>query len=226
MISILQDFLPDEARPSVLSDDTDSLKREATSLIEAAVPADGPESETPPQSPELLKSKELGLLLLDAIEKGDQDMFRSLLSNGETSLVEKDAKERTPVLLAASLDKASMVKMLLDHGTEGGDQREIDFTATDNVGRTLLHYCAEFGLDEKAGILLDNGVSIDARDHVDHPPAYYAVKKRQYEVLKLLLERGASTDFDRATPEGTSYEIEKLLRASENKRSALESSPG
>ena len=226
MISILRDFLPDEARPGASSDDTDSMEREVTSLIEAAVPADDPESGTTSQNPELLKSKEYGRSLLKAIEVGDQTTFDSLLSNGETSLVEKDAKERTPVLLAASLDKASMVKTLLDRGTEKENQREIDFTATDNVGRTLLHYCAEFGLDTEAGILLDNDVSIDARDHVGHPPAYYAVKTRQLKVLQLLLKKGASTDFDRATPEGTSHQIDQLLRASENERSALESSPG
>ena len=230
MINILHEFFPDNTRPTSLRDDSnadaDSLEREATSLIDAAVPADDSESGTPPQSPELLKSKENGMLLLDAIQ-GDKDTFERLLSSGETSLVEKDAKERTPLLLAAHLGKVNIVKMILARDAEKGDQRENDYTATDSVGRTVLHYFAEYGMYHEACILLDNDVDIDARDDNDCPPAYYAVKWRRYKVVELLLEKGASTDFDRAIPEGTSHEIEELLKkAEENERSALGSSPG
>ena len=241
MLKILREFcnaFSDKAQPGDLSEDqsgdTGSLEQEATSLIKEAELAidhlsrptldDGNER---PQAQEHSESKELGLLLLKAIDDGDEDTFESLLSNGETSLVEKDAQERTAVLLAASLKKISMMERLLASGTERGNRQEIDLTATDNVGRTLLHYCAEFGLEDQARILLDNDVSIDAWDYVDHPPAYYAVKERQYKVLKLLLEKGASTAFDWELPDGTSLEIKELLKkASENERSALESSPG
>ena len=76
-------------------------------------------------------------------------------------------------------------------------------------------------------ILLNHHVNIDARDHNDRPPAYYAVKERRFEVLKLLLDKGASTEFDRDISTGTSQDIEELLKkASDNARSALGSSPG
>ena len=166
-------------------------------------------------------------MLLKAIEEGDKDTFESLLWNEETSLAEKDAKQRNPLLLAAHLDKNSMVKDILDSDAEKGNQQEIDFTATDSAGRTALHYCAEFGMDGEIRILLDHDVNIDARDHDDRPPAYYAVKYRRYKVVKLLLERGASTDFDRAIPEGISQEIQELLeKASENGTSASGSNSG
>ena len=230
------------------NDDTDSLKQMATALIAEAESAARQERRTPvedkePQSPELLKSKENGLLLLEAIEKGDQDAFESLLSNGETSLVEKDSRDRTPLLLAASLGKGSMVNMILSSkagaensthqlenttkDTQTRNRREIDLTAIDSDGRTVLHYSAEFGLHKEAGIILNHDVSIDARDYNDRPPAYYAAKFRKLEVMKLLLENGASVDFDRATSIGTSEQIEELLKkASEDKKSASASGLG
>lgn len=246
---------PDSTISEDQNADTDSWRQKATSLIAAAESADGPETlkDEEPQSPELSESNENRLLLHAAIEKGDEDTFESLLSNEEMSLVEKDARDRTPLLLAAHLDNVSMVKMILasNAGTENGtdpveiarlppsgndsssrdteirNRRKLDLTATDSVGRTVLHYCTEFGMYDETCILLDNGVSIDARDNDDRPPAYYAVKYRKYKVLKLLLDNGASTEFDRTTTDGTSQEIEELLKkASEKERSSLESSPG
>ena len=209
-------------RPSVIDEnpnaDTDTLKQEATSLLDVAESEDWQVSRTPnddeeSQSPEVLKSKENGFLLLNAIDQRDKDKFESLLSNGETSLIEKDSRDRTPLLLAASLDKGPMVKMILDMR----NRQEIDFNATDSVGRTALHYCAEFGMLDEMRILLDNDVRIDLRDDTDCPPAYYAVKERKYKAVKLLLEKGASTKFDWAASIGPSEEIEELLKkASEN----------
>ncbi|KAL8783688.1 MAG: hypothetical protein Q9195_009313 [Heterodermia aff. obscurata] len=235
--------------------DADSLTQQATSLISAAELGDHQETETPPddeepQSPELAESIANGFSLLDAIENEDnENTFESLLSNKKTSLVEKDDEDRTPLLLAASLDRKDMVKMILDDNASGensaqsveipptgddsssrdteiGDWRKIDFTTTDNIGRSVLHYFMEFGMDYATRIVLDNEVNIDARDNNNRPPAYYAVKNRKSRVLKLLLDKGASTEFDRATTIGTSRSIEDLLeKFSGNGRSGLGSSP-
>ena len=179
---------------------------------------------------------ESGIALLEAIEMGDTKAFESLVSDGDTSFQEKDDKERNPLLLAAYLGKESMVKKLVaenamlsvlpsenatrvrapssssvgdrENSTNHSKHREIDINATDTLGRTALHYCAEFKMCEAAALLLDHGVDVNARDSGNYPPAYYASTNRNYFAVELLLKRGASTDFER--PE-TSAEIKNLL---------------
>ncbi|KAL8755335.1 MAG: hypothetical protein Q9199_003714 [Rusavskia elegans] len=160
-----------------------------------------------------------GTLLLEAIQQGKKEEFDSLLQNSETSFQVVDGQDQTPLLLAAHLGKASMVRSILSCGTllsagnhnQANDHRRIDLDATDSLGRTVLHYCAEFGMCDEAGIILDHGVNVNTLDKSDHPPMYYAVKARKYYAVKLLLDRGATTDFD-WPPESTSHEIEELLK--------------
>ena len=176
-----------------------------------------------------------GTLLLKAIQDGDNDKFESLLQDGCTSFNEKDIRERTPLLLAAHLGKVEMMKRLLANCTktasnDSGEKAtsshcDIDLSAIDNLGRTALHYCAEFDICDAAGILIDRGINVNARDNGDFPPAYYAVKNRKYNAVQTLLSRGATTDF--TWPKPTSAEIEKLLeKASSKDRSVSVSSSG
>ncbi|KAL8937674.1 MAG: hypothetical protein Q9216_004308 [Gyalolechia sp. 2 TL-2023] len=183
-----------------------------------------------------------GISLLQAIEDGDHGAFESLLHDGATSLKEKDGNERNPLLLAAHLGRAGMVKMLLnsdnntkdqncaciqvpwDESAQGGHDsigedsvthhRELNLNATDCLGRTVLHYCAEFDWCDKVRVLLEHGAYVNARDKGDFPPAYFAAKCRKYDAVKLLLSNGATSDFKR--PPLTSQEIEKLLDESSN----------
>ncbi|KAL8735069.1 MAG: hypothetical protein Q9181_002953 [Wetmoreana brouardii] len=190
------------------------------------------------------ESNAKGALLLQAIQAGDNDTFKSLLLDGDTSLKEKDDEDRNPLLLAAHLGRAGMVELLLpddadvknevhtricvvrdnstdlaspsspnhisyEKDTKTINHREIDLNSTDILGRTALHYCAEFDMCEEARFLLDHGVDVNARDKSDFPPAYFAAKNRKYFATELLLARGATTDFER--PISTSFEIENLL---------------
>ena len=180
-----------------------------------------------------------GKLLLESIDDGDHNAFQSLLSDSATSLNERDARGRTPLLLAVHLDKADMVKQLLSNADHNGcssivasaapseDQptvceseqvshRAVDFSVTDGLGRSALHYCAEFGMCDEACVFLDHGVDINARDNSDYPPAYYAIKNRKYHATKLLLSKGAAMDFTTPTP--TSHEIEELLEKASSGR--------
>ncbi len=176
-----------------------------------------------------------GTLLLETIDKGQHDQFQLLLLDRSTSLKVMDAKERTPLLLAAHLGKISMVKMLLsviadveyndDSATLASSSsseihtdpidtrttrhREVEFGATDSLGRSVLHYCVEFGMYDEAKILLDRGVDVNARDNSGYPPVYYAIKCRKYYITKLLLNKGATTDFEQ--PTRSSREIQNLL---------------
>ncbi|KAL8810137.1 MAG: hypothetical protein Q9200_002823 [Gallowayella weberi] len=185
-----------------------------------------------------------GESLLRAISKGDKDSHdeaKSLLQDTSTSLQVVDGEHRTPMLLAAHLGRVNLVKMLLDitktsqqsngsitvHSpttpqwhTDANDSnitshREIDFDATDSLGRTVLHYCAEFGMCEEARRLLNHGVKVDSRDHSDYPPLYYAIKNREFEVVESVLAKGSTTEFEWPT---TSKEIKALLEDASKRR--------
>ena len=160
-----------------------------------------------------------GVLLLEAIRDPDNDNFESLFLDGNTSFQEKDDRDRTPLLLAASLDMKDIVrKFLADdtlfsppnstgaaEDTKTTNLREIDVNARDTLGRSTLHYCAEFDMCDEAKTLMNHGVDVNARDNSDCPPAYYAAKNRNDKVLELLLERGADTRFELQEP--TSFKI-------------------
>ena len=164
-----------------------------------------------------------GTSLLNAIRDGDKVSFESHFLDGDTSFQEKDDKDRTPLLLAASLDRKDMVNKFLatdqsftspkDAGSSGDsdstNHREIDVNMVDSLGRSALHYCAEFNMRVEAEILLDHGAEVNVRDKSDYPPAYYAAKKRRTDTLKLLKDRGADTEFELQIP--TSVEINTLL---------------
>ncbi|KAL8689185.1 MAG: hypothetical protein Q9218_005088 [Villophora microphyllina] len=191
---------------------------------------------------------EKGTMLLEAIRNRDTDSFGSLLDDGETSLQVTDGQDRTPLLLSANLGNVSMVKMLLSHTisaehnghptsvtppppdgnhneTNDTNHRKIDLNTKDNSGRTVLHYCAEFGMCDEASTLLDYGINPNALDNGGYPPAYFAVKNRKYHAVELLLAKGATTDFDRSAP--TSHEIEELLeKASSNTSSTAAPADG
>ena len=206
-----------------------------TGILEAnGIPVEGSKSSTneiPPEDPE---NNSNGTALLTAIENGDHDTVASLLRDPETSLKQMDGKHRTPLLLAAHLGKADMIKMMLpevenppnedganptnaqlssdEHAQTANAQavashREIDFTATDKNGRTALHYCAEFNMCGIVIFLLAQGVDVNARDDGGFPPIYYAAKNRKYDTTKILFKKGATTEFDWPT---TSDEIQKL----------------
>ncbi|KAL8803022.1 MAG: hypothetical protein Q9182_003448, partial [Xanthomendoza sp. 2 TL-2023] len=182
-----------------------------------------------------------GESLLRAISRGDNDEAKSRLQDTSTSLQVVDGEHRTPMLLAAHLGRVYLVKMLLDitttsqqssgsvtvhspikpqsHTVENDfnstSHREIDFDARDSLGRTVLHYCAEFGMWEEACILLDHGVNVNLRDQSDYPPLYYAIKNREAEVVRSVLAKGSTIDFEWPT---TSHQIENLLKEASNHR--------
>ncbi|KAL8720125.1 MAG: hypothetical protein Q9225_002970 [Loekoesia sp. 1 TL-2023] len=216
--------------------DADSMISQVTVLIEGKESKSQEDLQSQDlQSEEVLESNTNGISLLEAILNGDNDAFDFLLLDGDTSLKEKDDKGRTPLLLAAHLGKGRMVKRLLtvdtihvprDSSTDDAssssteddkyakdtkttNHREIGLNATDKLGRTTLHYCAEFGMCDEAEILLDHKVDVNARENNNLPPAYYAAKNRKYDAMKLLLARGATTDFE--LPISTPLGIKKLL---------------
>lgn len=223
----------DEISPTISNGDTDattnSLISRLTTLVGGADLIAGQEegyndtTETlgPEQEPTGHPDSEYndnGALLLGAIHNGNKKDFSSLLQDDKTSLRVVDEQDQTPLLLAAHLGNKDMVKAIMacDDSSSADDphkppnHRRIDYKVTDNLGRTVLHYCAEFGMHDEADMLLDHCADINALDKCDHPPMYYAIKLRQYEAVKLLLNKGAARDFE-WPPESTSHEIKMLF---------------
>ena len=229
-ILVILQTLTDTALNDITVADTNSLLSRATTLIVDAESAegrgDGKSNKDTKQLVGGLASEEdseyrnNGMRLMKAIDQRDGEDFNSLLQNHTTSLQAVDDQGQTPLLLAAHLGKKSMVTSILSCGTLSSagnhnqihDHRKIDLGATDALGRTVLHYCAEFGMCEAARIVLDHGVNINTPDKSQHPPMYYAIKTREYNAVKLLLDKVATRDFD-WPPESTSHEIQELLRS-------------
>ncbi|KAL9612225.1 MAG: hypothetical protein Q9167_003174 [Letrouitia subvulpina] len=192
--------------------ESDSIFSEVTTLLEVKEPEHNKDNES------VIK----GMQLLQAIKNGDVYTFESLLFQSDTGLKEQDLKGRTPLLLAASLGRGDMVKKLLaeyadamSSERETDDHRMIDLNAADKLGRTALHYIAEFEMYNEAEILLGHDVNVNARDNGGSPPVYYAIKNRKYYATKLLLAR--TTGFQ-LPPTPISSEIKKLLKESSSNR--------
>ncbi|KAL9011229.1 MAG: hypothetical protein Q9180_009214 [Flavoplaca navasiana] len=223
----------DEMSPSISNGDTDdstnSLISQLTTLVGGADPIAGQDEEDIDTPDTLVVEQEStghpgseyndnGTLLLGAIHDGNKKDFLSLLQDDKTSLRVADEQDQTPLLLAAHLGNKDMVEAIMachksspaDNPNEPSNHRRIDYKATDSLGRTALHYCAEFGMHDEAITLLDHGVDINALDKLDHPPMYYAIKFRQYDAVKLLLNKGA-TRHSEWPLESTSHQIKMLL---------------
>ncbi|KAL8650612.1 MAG: hypothetical protein Q9210_003723 [Variospora velana] len=150
--------------------------------------------------------------LLLAAHLGKTDMVKKLLdydadgkfADGRHVGVQRDtiSDEPTPSCEHGNVDEASA----------NPNHHQIDFNATDKLGRNALHYCAEFDMCDTANCLLDHGVNVNAPDVGGYPPAYYPIKNRKYFATELLLSRGATTEFKQ--PPATSHEIEQLLKKS------------
>lgn len=119
-------------------------------------------------------------------------------------LVESGAQCDNSALLAVLLDDVELLSAELRRNPSLVHQRvdlRCAFTPLD--GASLLHVAAEFGLVRTAGRLIEAGADIDARAATDrcgfngHTPIFHTLCQRanhSQPVLRLLLERGASTD--------------------------------
>jgi ankyrin repeat protein len=123
-----------------------------------------------------------------AIRSGDVDEVMRLLDTDPT-LLEKQGIGRenlprenmTPVILASSVGKLDMVKLLVERGAN------IHATASDSGG-TALHYAAEEGHKEVVVYLLDNGADPMHLDQSGWTPLIGACVRGDLRLVLLLLE--------------------------------------
>ncbi|MEC8972573.1 MAG: ankyrin repeat domain-containing protein, partial [Verrucomicrobiota bacterium] len=112
-------------------------------------------------------------------------------------IVSAHAAPELPIWAAASWrNDIATVRAHIDAGTN------ID-TVDDWTGKTALHYAAEYGHLEIAGLLLTNGAAVNRRDDDKATPLYFAAVGGFVEVARLLLVYGAdinAQDKARETP--------------------------
>ena len=112
-------------------------------------------------------------------------------------IVSAHAAPELPIWAAASWrNDIATVRAHIDAGTN------ID-TVDDWTGKTALHYAAEYGHVEIAGLLLANGAAVNRRDDDKATPLYFAAVGGFVEVARLLLVYGAdinARDKARETP--------------------------
>ncbi|KAF5715097.1 ankyrin protein [Fusarium mundagurra] len=98
----------------------------------------------------------------------------------------------TPLKAAASGGRLDAVKLLLSKGADPNKQLQSKI----NKGQTIIHAAAEGGNTQVLEVILDavNDSSLEIRDRAQRTPLWYACMEGHEDMVKYLLERGASTD--------------------------------
>ncbi len=99
-----------------------------------------------------------------------------------------DNEGKTPLMLAAQLDRQEIVKLLLQLKASS-----VDIHARNNNGLQALHYAKSVPV---AQALIAQGADVQAKSRYGHTPAAMAVLHKQPEVLRLLSENyGSGVDY-------------------------------
>ncbi len=95
------------------------------------------------------------------------------------------SNDLTPMMMAAYLDRAKIVKLFLDDGALPDE--------TNIKGYTALHFAVFYGNYEVAEVLLDGGANIDAINDAGQTPLMIAAYYGNVKTAKLLISKGADT---------------------------------
>ena len=94
----------------------------------------------------------------------------------------------SPVMIATMYGHHHLLYVLADW--------DADFTTSEN-GRSALHYAATLDPPEGtqiADFLIENGCEVNSSDAYQNTPLIWAINYNQLEMVKFLLEKGASID--------------------------------
>ncbi len=130
------------------------------------------------------------------------EIIRLLVEAGADPNVGKEdyydeVKNKTPLMYAAQKMYApededegpaiayKIIKLLLDAGA--------DPNLKDSAGKTALHYLADSEVPHPKALeyLLQVGANINAQDNNGDTPLHWAIRKKRYDLVKMLVEAGA-----------------------------------
>jgi ankyrin repeat protein len=140
------------------------------------------------------------------VDKGDFARVKQLVADG-ADVNQRDWRETTSLLKALDKGKVDIACFLIEKGA--------DIHARDSQGNNPLLYACKLNLLDMVQYLIENGASVDVRNKYGHSAILNAcwqiggkdsiclseVKRRQYEIVKLLVANGANVN-DSIIPHG------------------------
>uniref|UniRef100_A0A8P4KDC2 Neurogenic locus notch homolog protein 1 n=1 Tax=Dicentrarchus labrax TaxID=13489 RepID=A0A8P4KDC2_DICLA len=121
-----------------------------------------------------------------AVAADAQGVFQILIRNRATDLDARMHDGTTPLILAARLAVDGMVEELINC--------HADANATDDSGKSALHWAAAVNNVEAAMVLLKNGANKDMQDNKEETPIFLAAREGSFETAKVLLEHFANRE--------------------------------
>jgi len=121
-----------------------------------------------------------------AVAADAQGVFQILLRHRATNLDAKTYDGTTPLILAARLAIEGIVEELI--------QSDADINASDENGKSALHWAASVNNVDAVNTLLAHGANRDAQDHKDETPLFLACREGSYQAAKALLDHCANRD--------------------------------
>merc|ERR1711962_1798279 len=121
-----------------------------------------------------------------AVAADAQGVFQILLRHRATNLDAKTYDGTTPLILATRLAIEGIVEELI--------QSDADINASDENGKSALHWAASVNNVEAVNTLLAHGANRDAQDCKDETPLFLSCREGSYQAAKALLDHCANRD--------------------------------
>ena len=133
-------------------------------------------------------------LLLAALDQKLSDYTEELLKAGALADQSSHRLATTPLNRAVKSGHLPAVKLLLDENKER-PANKADVNLQDTMGRAGLHLAVEQGdLPIIHFLLAQENVEVDIVDLHDRTPLYFAAERKSGQLVRLLLENGASLE--------------------------------
>ena len=124
-----------------------------------------------------------------ALEKGQVERAKSLLTGDPELVQSRDNYRRTPLHLAAGAGRVEVVKALIAAGAD------VEAQSWDTGWRPLSHAVVA-GHEKVVTKLIAAGADVNAKGWTDWGPLEHAAVRARPEVVKILLAAGARVDDD------------------------------
>ena len=137
--------------------------------------------------------------LAEAVAADDLRCAVKLLRQGAEADEARDQQKTPAVVLAAKLDHARLLQLLLTKGAST--------EVSDGEGDTALTVAARLGHEGKVGLLLRHGANANQRDLDDRTPLIIAAEHGQTSIVGLLLSKRAHPDLQDITGRTALHQI-------------------